>query len=479
MRVGLLVVLATLALPAAAEAGARAAYVAVGTPDSPGTIAQFSVAVPGGMPAPLNPPSVPTGQDPQHIAVTADGRFAYATAAAKGEVWAYAVGTDGGLSPLGTAPAEPGTHGIAVTPDDHSVYAANQSTGSVSQYDVQSDGTLAPKTPPAVPAEAGASGVAIAPDGRSVYVTNLNAGTVSQYDVSRSTGALTPKSPPTVGAPPLPSGLGTSPGNLFDTNLYVASLSGRLAQYVVDDKTGMLSPLQPASVSVGTGSAGVASDPDGQNVYTPDAGAGSISQFERDLSGEPVTEQPSGLLTPLTPPSVPAGTQPEGIAVTPSGRAVYAADGASAALVWLARDGKTGRLSAGEPATLPAGAGPHGVVVTPDQGPFVHFHAPRVVHVGQRVRFDARPTADPDGTIKYWFWDLGDGPLFDVRRIPHFKATRRPVLTYRYRKPGRYLADVVAIDDEGCSFDLSYTGQTAFCNPAERAAGGQRITVRP
>jgi DNA-binding beta-propeller fold protein YncE len=469
-------VVALLAVPTTAAAGARAVYVASGVPGGPGTIAQFSVRVADGLPTPLSPPTVATGGDPQHVAVTSDGRFAYATAADPGEVWEYAVGASGALTPIGTAPAAPGAHGVAVAPNDHSVYVANQGNATVSQFDVQPDGTLAPKSPPAVPAEAGASGVAVAPDGDSAYVTNLDAGTVSQYDVDRATGALAPKSPAAVGAPPLASGLGTSP-NAYDMNVYVASLSGRLAQYSVDDKTGELAPLAPPSLSVGAGSAGVAARPDGDFVYTPDAGTGSVSQFSRASIADPAA--PGGLLTPLNPAAVPAGSQPEGIAVTPDGDAVYAADRAGGTLVWLASDPRKGLLSPGDPPTFPTGAGPHGIVVTPDQGPALHLRAPRVVRVGKRVRFDARPASDPDGSITYFLWDLGDGPPFDVRPFPHFIRSRRPVLSYRYRKPGRYVVSVAAIDNEGCSFWRTYTGQTASCAGSRQAGAGQRISVRP
>jgi hypothetical protein len=58
-----------------------------------GTLAQFGLAA-NGVPTPLVPPSVTTGGQPQHLAVSSDGRFAYASATETGQLFAYAVGDE-------------------------------------------------------------------------------------------------------------------------------------------------------------------------------------------------------------------------------------------------------------------------------------------------------------------------------------------------------------------------------------------------
>ena len=177
------------------------------------------------------------------------------------------MGAGGLLAPLvpASVPAGSVPRGVAVSADGKSVYVANYGGGSVSQYDVAAGGVLQPKSPPTAPAGRSPIAVAVSPDGKSVYVTNqggaVAAGTVSQFDVSAG-GALQPKSPPTVPA--------------------------------------------------GTFPIGVAVSPDGKSVYVTNQGgavaAGTVSQF--DVSA-------GGALQPKSPPTVPAGEQPDAVAVSP------------------------------------------------------------------------------------------------------------------------------------------------------------------
>lgn len=76
--------LALIASSASVAAAPRALYVADGVAGGAGSPAQFSVSIPSGMPSALSPPELATGGDPQHLAVTSDGRHAYATAAERG-----------------------------------------------------------------------------------------------------------------------------------------------------------------------------------------------------------------------------------------------------------------------------------------------------------------------------------------------------------------------------------------------------------
>ena len=460
------VLLAALVIAMPADAAPpRALYSADGTTDGPGSIGLFSVAVPGGLPSMLEPPVVETGGDPQHLAVTTDGRRAYASAAGPGIVRSYRVRPrNGSLAPLAGEPAAAGTgaHGVVVTPAGGSVYVASQDTGSVFQYDVGADGTLAAKAPPSVEAGAGASGVAVAPDGGAVYVTNLNAGTVGQYLVDPGSGALEPMDPPTVAAPPLPGGIGVSPDG---RSLYVATLSGYLAQYRISARSRRLRPMSPATLPVGTGAAGIATTPDGRFLYPPDGGTDSASQFAVDRE--------TGELTPLEPASVPAGDRPEGAAITPDGRALYVANAGSATVSWFAIDRRTGLLTPRGPVAVQTGPEPHGLVVTPDQGPRARFRVRKVdraVRVGERVRFDASGSRDPDGTIARYAWRFGDGEA--LRRGP-----ADPV--HRYEEPRRYTVRLRVTDDERCSARFIYTGQTASCDGGPDAIAKRRVKVRP
>ena len=68
---------------------------------------------PGGALAPLSPARVGTGGEPQHVALTSDGRYAYASAAETGALYAYRVGDADGGQPGDRC--ERGAHGDAET----------------------------------------------------------------------------------------------------------------------------------------------------------------------------------------------------------------------------------------------------------------------------------------------------------------------------------------------------------------------------
>lgn len=463
-RVGTFVVVAlvcAVAWPSGTADAARALLSVDGVPGGPGSITQFALEGPSGTPRALG--TAAAGADPQHVALTSDGRYAYASASEDATVTAYRVDRkSGSLEALPGPPvaAEEGAHGVAVAPGDRYVYVANQKPGTVSQYGVAPDGSLSPLAEASVPAGAGASGIAIAPDGRSVYVTNIRAASVSQYAVDRRSGRLKPMSPPAVAAPHAASGLGISPDGRA---LYVASLSGRLAQYEIDPETGELTPMRPASVAVGLGSAGIATTPSGRYLYTPDAGRDTASQF--------AIHRRSGRLSPLEPPAVSVGAAPGGIAATPDGRFVYVANSDDSTLSRF-RVGDDGRLGETPSSPIATGPSPHGVAVSPNQGPVARLRVRRgdlVARVGEPVRLDSRRSRDRDGKVARRSWRFGDGTR---RRGP-------AVVRHRFRRPGTYLVRVRVTDDEGCSRRLVYTGQTAYCNGSGRAVAKRRIKVRP
>lgn len=446
-----------------ASAGHRTLYVGDGVAGSPGALWQFSLRA-SGLALPLPSPAVAAGEDAKHIALTADGHFAYATGV-DGLLYVYQVLPGlGRLAPLRAAPASAGAgaHGVAVSPSGDAVYVAAQGTGAVSQYGIDPvTGDLLPMQPASVPAGAGASGVAITPDGDSAFVTNLEADSISQYDVDPGSGALIPKSPATVRAPGHPGAVATSPDG---HSLYVATLAGRLYQFTIASRSGRLLPMRPPTVAVELGAAGISITPNGQFLYVANAGKDTVSQFAID----PLT----GALAPLSPATVAVDDQPEGVAVSPDGRSLYVEAEATGTVQWFRINPHTGRLRAGAPPTA-AGPSPHGAVVSPDQGPRARLRlSPRsgVVWAGEPLRLDARGSRDRDGRIARYRWRFGDGAS---------TTSTRPVLRYRYRRPGRYTVRLKVTDDEGCSARRIYTGQTASCNGSRRAIAVLRLTVRP
>ncbi|HVD40637.1 MAG TPA: beta-propeller fold lactonase family protein [Solirubrobacterales bacterium] len=113
----------------------------------------------------------PTGASVTSLAITPDGRFAYAGTREFGGhpaegVHRFAVDADGSLIPLGPPTPLPGNaYEVAVSSDGRFLFAAEGA--GVSRFAIQSDGGLAPLGMTPLP---GASGLAISTDERYLYV---------------------------------------------------------------------------------------------------------------------------------------------------------------------------------------------------------------------------------------------------------------------------------------------------------------------
>jgi YVTN family beta-propeller protein len=266
---------------------------------------------------------------------------------------------------------------LAVSPDHGSVYVVNTG-GSLSQYDVGDDGALSPKNPASIPVDPAypnnpgvtrvTQAIALSPDGRSVYVTSFGYTPssanvqpfVSQFDVEAG-GTLSPKNPPTVATGDQPAGVVVSPDG---DSVYVAnSGSDTISQYDVGTG-GALSFKR--TVGAGDNPAEVAVSPDGGSLYLTNAGdlaAGGGSVFQYDVAAD-------GTLTPKRPRTVSAGSHPLGVAVSPDGASAYVTDSSSpgsggGALYQFDVDQNDGTLSAKNPASLPAGSNPGQLAVSP------------------------------------------------------------------------------------------------------------------
>jgi DNA-binding beta-propeller fold protein YncE len=158
-------------------ASAQAApHVYVGNPGSD-NVSQYGMG-PGGLLAPLSPPTAAAGRLPGEsggLAVSPDGESVYVTNGADDSISQYDVGRGGRLSPkkparvaAGGASCDPSAgscrpHGVAVSPDAQSVYVANQDSDTVSQCGVGVGGLLEPLAPPAVAAGHHPNAVAVSP----------------------------------------------------------------------------------------------------------------------------------------------------------------------------------------------------------------------------------------------------------------------------------------------------------------------------
>jgi DNA-binding beta-propeller fold protein YncE len=430
-------------LVTATRAEARSLYVANGLSAGPGSLSQFDLGA-HGQPLPIDPPTVDTGDGPQHVAFTPDGHFAYATAAGSGQLFAFRVESSGRLTPLDPPAVATGlgAHGVVVSPDGRSAYVGNQTAGSVTQYDIAADGTLTAKSPAAIVSGSGESGLAMTPNGSSAYVTNLTDNSVGQFAVNRATGALSQKPRSKVLVPAAPSGLAAAPDG---RSLYVATLGGNIFQFTIL-RNGALRRKDPAKVKAGLGASGVAITADGRFLYTPNSGRDSVSQFR--------ISPRDGTLKPLRPASIPVGERPEGVAVAPDGRSLYVAIAGADQVRWLTI-GRAGRLKGQSRSPRSSSPGPHGLAVSPDQSPVAALDSVRGGVVGRKLTLRAQGSYDPDGRVARYRWRFGDGRT---------AVTSRPKVAHRYRRPGSFVVRLSVVDDEGCSSRRIYTGQSALCS---------------
>ncbi len=236
-------------------------------------------------------------------------------------------------------------------------------------------------------------------------------------------------------------------------------------------------------IAVGSQPHGIAVTPDGKTVYVTHSG-GTVTPIDvaSNTAGDPivvgstpfrvavapdgrtayVTNQVPGTVTPIDVATntagdpIVVGSTPFRVAVTPDGKTVYATSFGSGTVSPI--DVASG--TAHQPIFV--GSGPLSVAVTPDQGPVAEFSA-SAAPAGAASSFDASGSSDPDGSVARYDWDFGDGTQL---------ADGGPTPTHVYGAPGTYTVTLTVTDDEGCSTDLVFTGQTASCN----ASPGAQVT---
>lgn len=287
---------------------------------APGAVYQFTINADGSLTA-LSMASVPAGSDPTSVVSDPSGHHVYVTNLGDATISQYAVGQDGGLTPLSPAVVSisgpfPFAAGYSATidPKDHFLYVVltprdppvpTAAIAAIAQYAIGTDGKLTPLSTPYVQVNAAAHGyLAIDASGQHAYLagsTGAGGDQVFQFSVGTD-GALSPLTPASVAA------AGTTIGVLVAPNgqtAYVLSTcidtecNGQVAQYTV----GADGELTSTGVSTLTGShvIPVAMLTNGSAAYLltnlmgVDTNTGAVHQYDIGTTGE---------LVPDTPPSV-------------------------------------------------------------------------------------------------------------------------------------------------------------------------------
>jgi YVTN family beta-propeller protein len=173
----------------------------------PGNVAEFTVAGDGTL-SPKATATASAGEYPVWIAVTPNGKYAYAANQGTfgdphATVSQYTVGAGGELSAHGSR-VNAGAPGQllfddTVSPNGKSLYAPNNS--AVYQFTIGATGLLTAKSPASKHSAAGAQYIWLTANGKNAYTANdagSSSSSLSEYNVG-ATGLLTPKKTPIVG----------------------------------------------------------------------------------------------------------------------------------------------------------------------------------------------------------------------------------------------------------------------------------------
>lgn len=296
---------------------------------------------------------------PSFFAVTADGRFLYASnevdtfnGQATGAVSAFRVNAETGkltllnqVSSRGAGPAH-----VAVDRSGHYALVANYDGGSVAVLRLMPDGKIGEST--AFVQHKGSSvnhdrqeaphahEVVMSPDNRFAIVADLGTDQVLAYPFDAANGTLGEarivKSEAGVG--PRHAAFGADGKILYVVN----ELSSTIAVYSYDEQNGAMASVQSIpALSDGSKSTSAAAEivvgPSGKFLYASNRGDDSIAVFKIDSA--------KGTLAPVQHIST-QGKTPRNFAIEPAGNWLIAANQDSNSVVTFRIDKETGRLTA-------------------------------------------------------------------------------------------------------------------------------------
>jgi uncharacterized protein (TIGR03437 family) len=239
--------------------------------------------------------TVMVGSQPQGLAITPDGAFAY-VANCGGDVFVIDTSTNKVAKkfPAGACPT-----GVAITPDGTRAYVTLDNANSVAVIDTSSN-TVMTKIPVGI----APGGIAITPDGTRAYVTNVGmaaGSSVSVIDTSSNTVAATVTlgNVGSVGVAITPDG----------TRAYVTNALGSVS--VIDTSSNTVADTLTVA-NVGDSPVGVAITPDGAHAYVVTYGpngTGPVAVI--DTSSNTIVDMVS------------VGTGPTGVGISPDGTRAY------------------------------------------------------------------------------------------------------------------------------------------------------------
>ncbi len=412
---------AVLALPALA--GARIAYVTGSGYTSHVAPVDLAAGVFGA--------EIPISGEgsPLDVAIIPNGKTAYVTG--NGDVVPIDVATNAAGPSIDTG-IQSCPRAIATKPDGTRVYVTDSCEGSVSVIDVAT-GTELTDVPVGSP-----DGIAVTADGSRALVTSFSEESVIPIDLATNTAGT-----------PIPLG---------DYGRGIAVTPNGAAAYVVVRNDDEVRRIDLATNTVGP-AIPVAEFPE-ELAISPDSSRAYVVG-----NNQPVT--PIDLLTDTPGTAIPMGGNfLEDVAVMPDGSRAWVTDEEPGnRLVPIDIPGNT----LGTP--IPALGRPAAIAIVPNQGPVAAFTGtPNPVLRGETVNFNAGTSADSDGSVTRYDWDFGDGTILE---------NGGPTPHHTYSFGGTYTVTLTVTDNEGCSLEIVFPGQTAHCNGGPPARTSHQLQVNP
>jgi 6-phosphogluconolactonase (cycloisomerase 2 family) len=273
------------------------------------------------------------------VAVAPSGRFGYVLGeTSTNEITAFSINSTTGVptqvagSPF-TLGETANLHSIVITPSGKFIYVVGDNpTGTIAALSIDAaTGAVTPVTGSPFATGDNPEFATIAPNGTLLYVTNNGSGEVWTYSIADDgTLALLNRARAQQGGEQVALGGGSASVTYTPKFAYVANqgsstVASSISAYTINAQNGKLSVVSGSPFPDGAAGTfalanSVAVDPSGRFAYVAN-GAGSVAEYTIDPSSGALAAIPG---SPLT-----VGSTPTAVAVDPSGRFVYVTNGGS------------------------------------------------------------------------------------------------------------------------------------------------------
>lgn len=261
----------------------------------------------------------------------------------------------GALTQLSSVAGNQGGFGIVANPAATFLYTDDVVNGGIDAFSIGASGALTAVSGSPFPMPSGWSvlfvdSLAIDPAGKFLYAPDSASNVIAGFTINSSTGALTPMSgsPFAAGMSPQQVVVHSSGKFLYASN--GTDPDGSISAFTIDTSTGALTPISgsPFPVAPVGGSDGLTIDPSGKFLYATAPLSNCIAAFTIDSTTGVLTAVPGSPFTPDL-----GGLYPfiYSIAITPSGKYLYAPGADTGTLYAFTVDASTGALTslAGSP----------------------------------------------------------------------------------------------------------------------------------